>query len=145
MKINSLLFTPVFFIALNSAAQKIKPDDIVGTWVAGENKAKVQIYKVGNKYHGRITWLRDPVKNGRPKTDVKNPDPKLRNTPIVGLVVLRNFIYDDREWLSGEIYDPSNGKEYSCKITMPDPNTLKVRGYLGISLFGRTEVWKRGS
>jgi uncharacterized protein (DUF2147 family) len=134
----------LFLTSTPALAQKIKADDIIGIWVAGENKAKVQIYKSGNRYYGKITWLKNPMKDGKPKTDNKNPDPKLRHTPIVGLVVLKNFVFDDGEWLSGNIYDPSNGKEYSCKITMPDINTLKVRGYIGISLLGRTEVWKRG-
>jgi len=130
------LFAPV--------ASKVHPDDIIGTWVSNGNKAKIHIYKSGNKYQGKIIWLKEPNKDGKPKTDKKNPDPKLRNTPVIGLIVLRNFVYDDGEWTDGDIYDPSSGKEYSCKITMPDKNTLKVRGYIGISLLGRTEVWKRG-
>jgi uncharacterized protein (DUF2147 family) len=143
MNIHAVLLS-IVFASTSAFAQHIKADDIIGTWVAGENKARVQIYKSGNKYHGKIIWLKEPVKDGKPKTDKNNPDPTLRSAPIIGLVVLRNFVFDDGEWLSGNIYDPSNGKEYSCKITMPNPNTLKVRGYLGISLFGRTEVWKRG-
>lgn len=123
-------------------AQK-KADDIVGHWIIGENKAKIQVYKSGTKYYGKITWLKEPTKNGKQKVDAHNPDPNKRTTPIIGLVVLKDFVFDDGEWISGEIYDPSSGKEYSCKITMPNKNTMKVRGYIGISLFGRTEVWKR--
>jgi uncharacterized protein (DUF2147 family) len=144
MRLVTLIFSLFLVIPAPSIAQKTKPDDILGNWVAAENKARIQIYRAGNKYHGKIIWLKEPTKDGKPKTDKNNPDPKLRNTPIVGLVVLRDFVFDDGEWLSGNIYDPSNGKEYSCKISMPNPNTIKVRGYLGISLFGRTETWKRG-
>lgn len=142
MKLATLMIA-VLSVASNDVLSQQAADDIVGTWVAGENKAKVQIYRSGDKYHGKITWLREPLKEGKPKTDSKNPDARLRNTPVVGLVVLKDFVYDDGEWLSGHIYDPSSGKEYSCRITMPDKNTLKVRGYIGFSLFGRTEVWKR--
>lgn len=139
------IFTLILAATLFSpAGSKVHADDIVGTWVANQNKAKVQIYKSGNKYYGKIIWLKEPNKDGKPKTDKYNPDPSRRHVPVVGLVVLKDFIYDDGEWTDGEIYDPSSGKEYSCKITMPDKNTLKVRGYIGISLLGRTEVWKRG-
>jgi len=124
-------------------AQKVRPDDIVGTWVAAENKAKIEIYRAGNTYHGKIIWLKEPLKDGKPRIDKRNPNPNLRHTPIIGLVVLRNFVYDDGEWSAGEIYDPTSGKEYSCKITMPNRNTLRVRGFIGISLLGRTEIWKR--
>lgn len=119
-------------------------DDIVGTWVSGENKAKILIYKSGTKYYGKIIWLREPTKDGKPKVDKHNPDPARRQQPVVGLVVLKDFVFDENQWNEGEIYDPSSGKEYSCKITMPDKNTMKVRGYIGFSLLGRTEVWKRG-
>ncbi len=140
---NTAILCLSFLLSLTAIAQKAKPDDIIGTWVSGENKAKIQIYKSGNKYYGRIIWLKEPTKDGKPKVDKHNPDPQKRGNPVVGLVVLRDFVYDDGQWDSGEIYDPSSGNNYSCKITMPNKNTMKVRGYLGISLFGRTEVWKR--
>lgn len=143
MKLYSIVFSLLMFSSLAVSAQKVHSDDIIGVWIAGENKAKVQIYRSGNKYYGKIIWLKEPLKDGKPRVDAKNPDIKQRNTPVVGLIVLKDFVYDDGEWLSGEIYDPSSGKEYSCKITMPNKNTLKVRGYIGISLLGRTEVWKR--
>src|SRR5688572_11548623 len=138
MKLRSLLIFLLLPVCL--FAQK-RADDILGTWIVGENKAKIQVYKSGTKYYGKIIWLKEPTKDGRQKIDAKNPDPKKRSAPIIGLVVLRDFVFDDGEWNSGEIYDPSSGKEYSSKITMPNKNTMKVRGYIGISLFGRTEVW----
>ena len=143
MKIKAIFLLLMLLPAATLVAQRVHPDDIVGTWLVGESKARIQVYRVGNKYHGKIIWLKEPLKDGKPKVDSKNPDPRLRTTPVVGLVVLRDFVYDDGEWISGEIYDPSSGKEYSCKITLPNKNTMKVRGYIGISLLGRTEVWKR--
>jgi uncharacterized protein (DUF2147 family) len=132
----------LFLVPLSLAAQP-KADDIVGHWIASENKVKVEIYRSGNKYYGKVTWLKEPLKDGKPKVDHKNPNAKLRNKPVIGLVVLRDFVFDDDEWTSGEVYDPSSGKEYDCYITMPDKNTLKVRGYIGFSIFGRTTIWKR--
>jgi uncharacterized protein (DUF2147 family) len=141
MKFHAILLLSSLF-TISVTAQK-RADDIIGTWIVGENKAKIQVYRSGAKYFGKIIWLKEPTKDGRAKVDAKNPDPKKRNTPVIGLVVLRDFVFDDGEWTSGDIYDPSSGNEYSCKITMPNKNTMKVRGYIGISLFGRTEVWKR--
>lgn len=141
MKIPALLLClmlPVLLFAQKHA------DDIVGIWMVNENKAKIQVYRSGTKYYGKIIWLKEPNrKDGKQKVDAHNPDPKKRNNSVIGLVVLKDFVFDDGVWNSGDIYDPSSGNEYSCKITMPDRNTMKVRGYLGISLFGRTEIWKR--
>jgi uncharacterized protein (DUF2147 family) len=140
---NTLALSFMLFTAMSAFSQKINPDDVVGIWAAGENKARIQIYRSGNKYYGKIIWLKEPLKDGKPKLDHKNPDAKLRSMPVIGLIVLKDFMFEDDEWHSGEIYDPSSGKKYSCRITMPNKNTLKVRGFIGFSLFGRTETWKR--
>lgn len=137
------MFMLVFGMLYPSAMLYTAADDVIGTWLTNRGKAKIQIYKSGNKYYGKIVWLREPNRDGKPKLDSKNPDAKLRNTPVVGLLMLKDFIYDDGEWTGGDIYDPESGKTYSCKMSMPDKNTLRVRGYIGISLFGRTEVWTR--
>ena len=119
-------------------------DDILGTWSGTDGKGNVQIYKQDGKYFGRIVWLKEPNDaNGKPKTDAKNPDDKLKSRPLIGAIVLRDFIYDKGEWNSGRIYDPQNGKDYKCYLKLKDANTLLVRGYIGISLIGRTETWTR--
>jgi len=75
---------------------------------------------------------------------VNNPDEAKRKTPLKGLVNMRDFKYaGDGKWDDGKIYDPKNGSDYSCEMTLTDANTLEVRGYIGVSLFGRTDVWKR--
>ena len=121
------------------------PDDILGTWTNGNGKAHIVIYKEGNKYFGKISWLAQPNNaDGTPKTDKKNPDPTRHGKPLVGAVVLRNFVYKDGEWSDGRIYDPQNGKDYKSYMTMKDNGrTLNVRGYIGLSFIGRTEVWVR--
>jgi uncharacterized protein (DUF2147 family) len=120
-------------------------DAVLGVWLTGSGKGHVQIYKQGNQYFGKIVWLKEPNEaDGKPKVDKNNPDTKKRSQPIMGLVNLRNFAYDgDDVWEDGKIYDPEAGKDYSCKMTLKDPNTLDVRGYIGISLIGRTDTWKR--
>lgn len=67
------------------------------------------------------------------------------NAPIIGLVIMRNFQQaSPTVWQSGTILDPDSGKIYKCKLTLTNGgNTLKVRGYIGISMFGRTQVWQR--
>lgn len=133
-------------IILNPLAMKAQESDaVLGIWLTQDKDSKVEIYKKNNKYHGKIVWLKEPNKNGKPKVDDKNPDPKKQDRAIMGLVIMTNFVYDeDFVWEDGEIYDPKNGKTYSCKMTLSkDKNTLDVRGFIGISLIGRTAVWTR--
>ena len=120
-------------------------DDVVGKWFSSSGGAQIKIYKKGDKYFGKIVWLRKPNdENGNPKTDIKNPDPSLRSRPAVGLEILRNFTYaGDGEWEDGTVYDPKSGRTYSCKMSMSDPDKLNIIGYVGFSMLGRTESWTR--
>lgn len=135
-------------------------DDLLGTWLNEEGTAKIEIYKQDNQYFGKIIWLKDPtytqkdvddnagnprVKLGAKKVDFKNSDPARQDDPIIGLVILRSFTYDsdDQEWSGGMIYDPKKGSDYKCYIQMLSPSKLKLRGYIGISLIGRTSYWTR--
>ena len=122
-----------------------KADDIIGVWLTGgKEPAKIQIYKSGEKFYGKIIWLKNPTENGKQRVDANNPDKAKQNNPIIGLVMLTGFKFDgDEEWKGGDIYDPESGKTYTSYIYLKDSNTLKVRGYIGISLFGRTETWTR--
>ena len=131
------------FVFISASASAQKADDIVGTWLTGTGKAKVQIFKVDTRYYGMIVWLRDPLnEQGKPKMDKNNPDPQKQTAPLLGLSMLKSFTFDGSEWEDGTIYDPENGKTYSCTITMKD-GKLIVRGYIGISLIGRTQVWTK--
>jgi len=140
-----LLITP--FVSVQ--AQDVKADDVVGIWLTQYKDSKVEIYKDGNKYFGKIVWLETPIDSitGKPKVDDKNEDPNLRNRPIMGMKLLENFVFDgDEEWEDGTIYDPKKGKTYSCYMEFPDKNNkdrLKIRGYIGFSLLGRTVYWTR--
>lgn len=119
-------------------------DDILGEWFNGSKEAKIQIFKTGSTYSGKIVWLKIPNKDGKPKVDDKNPDASKRNNKVLGLQILRDFVSTKEDkWENGKIYDPKNGKEYSCEMTLKNPKTLDVRGYIGISLIGRTDTWTR--
>ncbi len=132
-------------VAAFSAQAAAKPDDVLGIWKNGEGTGMIQIFKKGDKYYGRLVWLK--VANnpdGTPRTDVNNPEEANRKVALKGLVNMRDFTYaGDNKWEDGKIYDPKNGSDYSCEMTLVDPNTLEVRGFIGVSLFGRTDVWKR--
>lgn len=123
---------------------------LVGVWVSGEGKGRVEIARRDGKYEGVIVWLREPDypegddEAAKPKRDRNNPDERLRSRPILGLKVLEGFTYDgDGTWSGGTIYDPENGKTYKCRIKLKDPDTLDVRGFIGISLIGRSTEWTR--
>jgi len=141
--IKHLFLLVSILVTTNLFAQK--ESDIEGTWIPSSGKANVRIYKSGDHFYGAIIFLKEPIDSvsHKPKVDKNNPDKSKRNTPLMGYLLLKNFIYDDGIWKDGTIYDPENGKTYSCKITMKDKNTLDVRGFIGISLIGRTDVWKR--
>jgi uncharacterized protein (DUF2147 family) len=118
-------------------------DAIVGKWYNTEKDAQVEIFKEGDKYAGKIVWLQDPTENGKPKVDKNNSDQSKRSRPIMGMRLLNGFEYKGGTWENGTIYDPKNGKTYSCTIKKKDSNTLEVRGFVGISLIGRTVEWTK--
>jgi uncharacterized protein (DUF2147 family) len=76
------------------------------------------------------------------KKDLKNAEEKLRNRNLKDLLLLTEFIFEDGAWTDGKIYDPKSGKTYSSTMKL-EGNTLNIRGYVGISLLGRTTVWTR--
>ena len=123
---------------------KAQTDKLEGLWYNDIKSAKVLITKESNgKFYGKVVWLKEPLKNGKPKVDELNADEKLRSRPRLGLPVLADFVKDgDDKYTDGTIYDPNNGKTYSCKITY-NGKKLAIRGYIGISLFGRTTTWSR--
>lgn len=121
-------------------------DDIVGTWLVGNKEAHVSIFKSGKYYYGKISWLRNPNdEHGNPKTDLNNRDEHQHGKHILGLLLLKSFEYNASEnsWEKGTIYDPQNGKTYSCKLLMTNMNTMEVRGYVGIAMIGRTDTWTK--
>jgi uncharacterized protein (DUF2147 family) len=139
----SLLLILLLLIAHRGFSQNA--DDIVAKWLNASGEGQILIYKKGDKYSGRLTWIKEiRDEKGQIKRDSKNPDPSLRNRPLLGSEILNNFDYlGNGTWGNGTIYDPKTGKTYSCKITRLNNNQLSIRGYVGISLLGRTEIWKR--
>jgi uncharacterized protein (DUF2147 family) len=146
----AICLVTLFILPIISYAQKAQPGDaILGTWFNAEKDAKIDIYKVtyknaSYKYSGKVTWLKVPNdENDKPKTDKENPDPKLKTRPRLGLIVLTDLGFKgENKYEKGKIYDPKNGKTYSCQAEL-DGKILKLRGYIGVSLIGRTSEWTR--
>lgn len=146
MKKNNSLFL-VLILCLFSFSFSQNRDDIVGTWISSKGTGHIEIYKKGDKYFGKLAWMKEPKnEDGTAKKDINNPKENLRSRTLQNLVLLRDFEYlGGNTWEEGKIYDPESGNDYSCKLTMVNKNKLEVRGFIGISLFGRTEVWTRKS
>jgi uncharacterized protein (DUF2147 family) len=145
MKFLQNIFSLALLFVSSLGMAQYAADDILGTWLtSGDDPAKICITKVNGKYTGKIIWLKYPTNEKGAKKDINNPNETLKTQKIVGLVIMKNFTFKSgNSWTNGTIYDPENGSTYSCNISLKDKNTLEVRGYVGISLFGRTETWKR--
>ncbi|MBC8343235.1 MAG: DUF2147 domain-containing protein [Bacteroidetes bacterium] len=141
-----LLLALSFIYVFGHAQSTSEADKIKGEWYTEDNKSTVKIFRAKNgNYYGKITWLKTPnEEDGTPKVDDENPDPSKRSEPIIGLLILKKFDYrGDGSYKGGTIYDPDNGKTYNCIMTLKSDNNLDIRGYVGISLLGRTTAWVR--
>lgn len=134
-----LLLAAVLLITTTTVGQTI-----TGQWETyddetNEKKALIEIYQTGNLYFAKIlkSYISDEDKVCDMCTGAK------KDQPIAGLVIIENLKEDDDEYNGGEILDPENGKTYKCYLELVETNKLKVRGYLGFSLLGRTQYWRR--
>lgn len=138
-------------VGASLAREEAGGDAILGSWLTQDRDAIFEIYKCGSEYCGKIAGLAEPeypptAKGGlagRPLMDRKNPEPSLRSRPLLGLPIISAHYKDDNSWW-GTIYNPDDGKTYKCKLSVAgNGEELKVRGYLGLALFGRTQTWTR--
>lgn len=126
------------------AAAQAPPPSALGRWLTESRKGVVQIYPCADRLCGRVVWLQQPLRDGTPATDSNNPNPELRNRRICGLTMLGGFRQTEPDhWGDGWIYSPENGKTYHATMSLESPTVLKVRGYVGIPLFGETQTWTR--
>lgn len=131
-------------LAFSISAQS--PKAILGKWLSPDRDAKIEIFEKSNKFYGKIIWLSNPYEaDGKTnRKDVKNKDTNLRYRPLINMIILSNFVYDDGKWSDGKIYDPKTGKTYSCVIKLKDGN-LDVRGYVGSPMFGRSATFVKSN
>lgn len=142
-----LFLMGAFLSGIHGNAQTITADDILGFWLNEEQDAKIEVINRDGKYFGKIVWLEEPNEEdtGLPKVDDENPDPALQTRPVMGLEILKDFVFDEDEWNSGTIYDPKNGNTYKCYMRKESPTVLKIRGFIGKAWMGlgRTTMWTR--
>jgi uncharacterized protein (DUF2147 family) len=111
---------------------------IFGEWWSEEKDGRIRFYEHRDgTVRGNLAW------SSKPRADVENDDPKLRKRSIIGIVLMWGLRYEDGEYEDGYVYNPEDGNVYRVDIEVLAPDKLQVRGYMGISLFGRTQVWTR--
>jgi uncharacterized protein (DUF2147 family) len=119
--------------------------EVIGKWktiddVTGKEKSILEIYEKDGKIYAKVLRLLTPGEENKICEECSGDN---KNKPIVGMIVIDGLTKDDDEWNGGTILDPKNGKVYKCYITLEEANKLKVRGYIGFSLIGRTQYWYR--
>lgn len=146
MKKNAIILLVLSFVTFQMNGQKTtNPEKIIGVWLSEKKDNKIEIYKQGTKYYGKLIWSVDMFESDgiTSKKDTKNQDPALRKLDLKNLVILKNFSFDNGLWENGEIYDIRVGKMYKCTIKSGSNDKLLIRGYLCISLLGQTVEYIR--
>lgn len=141
-----VLLAMIFLVNLSLKAQN-PADRICGNWLDEDKEGKTEIFKRDGKYYGRLYWLRyiEETKPEKMPLDTKNSNQSLRTRELIGMEFLTDFVYNEEEnvWEGGQIYDCRSGKTYSCTISFKDDKTLKIRGYIGVSLLGANTYWTK--
>ncbi|MDN5203194.1 DUF2147 domain-containing protein [Fulvivirgaceae bacterium BMA10] len=137
---NLLILITLAISCISANAQ----NNIFGKWktvddVTGEVKSVVEIYKESGKAYGKIIDITDPEEKDSVCDKCDEDDPR-KGKKIMGMIIITGLEQDGKKWDDGKILDPENGKVYSCKIWVED-GKLYVRGYIGISLVGRSQTW----
>ncbi len=137
-------FAPVSIAPASAQQLSQKLQNAVGHWQVigsdGKPGGKVDTYLENGKLFGRVTEVRP----GRTTHDLCDKcSGEYKNQLILGMVILSNFHREGDDWVEGTVVDPENGKEYKGKIWAVGSDKLRMRGFIGISLLGRTEEWVR--
>lgn len=138
---NWMLTIGLFFLTLGT----IQGQTVVGKWKTiddetGEAKSVVEIYEKSGKIYGKVV---DILRDDRKKDVCTKCEGAEKGKPILGMVIINGLKKDGKEYNGGTILDPTSGKKYKCYITLDAPDKLKLRGYVGFSMMGRTQYWTR--
>lgn len=123
----------------------VSAQSIIGNWktlddVTQKEKSIIQIFEQDGKIYAKITELLTPGDENKICEECEGTN---KDKPLKGMIIIDGLKKDGDEWNNGKILDPKNGKIYKCYITLEEANKLKVRGYIGFSLIGRTQYWYR--
>jgi uncharacterized protein (DUF2147 family) len=144
MHLKRILLTLTLIVSISSFASEYKASDIIGTWLSEKKDGVIKVSLNEGQFRGHlIAFKKDKVDLVKVSLDKNNPDEKLKVRKLRGIEMLWGFKFDDDEWSGGKIYDPISGKTYKSYMSLDGKNTLNLRGYVGIPLFGRTSVWTR--
>ena len=138
-----MIFKVILFVYI--LINSFQSNEIEDVWITqddetGKKKSEVLLYKNNGKLYGKIINLLLEEDKGKLCVNCKGEN---KNLPIEGMVIVEGLKLNGKTWEEGTILDPKSGKTYSCYITFDDDNTLKVRGYIGFSLLGRTQKKKK--
>jgi uncharacterized protein (DUF2147 family) len=136
------LFTVLFIAVAGIFAAQAQ---VTGKWKTIDDETKeaksiVEVYEKDGKLYGKIIEILNPAKKNAKCQNCKGDD---KDKPILGLTIIKGLKKDGDEYTDGDILDPQKGKLYSCTIKLDGADKLSVRGYMGISLIGRSQTWYR--
>jgi uncharacterized protein (DUF2147 family) len=138
----SIFFCLLVFFAITLTTQS---QTVLGKWKTiddetGQAKSVVEVYEKSGKIYGKIVEILNAEKKNAVCTKCSGKD---KNAPILGLIIIKDLVKDGEEYNGGKILDPLEGEEYKCFITLEGKDKLKIRGFIGLSVFGRTQYWYR--
>nr|WP_315255979.1 DUF2147 domain-containing protein [uncultured Flavobacterium sp.] len=138
----SIVFGLIVFFAMVFNAQS---QNVLGKWKTiddetGQAKSIVEVYEKGGKVYGKVVEI---LRAEHKKDICTKCEGAEKNKPILGMIIINGLEKDDAEYNGGTILDPQNGKKYKCYIALESPDKLKLRGYIGLSIMGRTQYWTR--
>jgi len=131
-------------LAAGTGAAAESTPDPTGLWLTENKRSAIRVTRCESGLCGEVAWIID----GGMQYDRKNPDPDKRDRPICGLRILWGVAQqpdDPADWEDGTVYKADEGETYDVDLTVQGPDTMKVRGYVGIALFGKSQVWTRVS
>ena len=133
---------------MQTRSNKLKPEaesPLAGRWLTENEDAVIEMFQdEGDKFSGRLVWIANPPPDGSTATDGLNPDPQLRERPLCGLTMLGGFVEEaPNQWNGGWIYSPDEGRTYSAALALASDDALRVRGFIGLPIFGKSQTWSR--
>lgn len=138
---NWILTMGLLFVVIGN----VQSQSVIGKWKTlddetGEEKSIVEVYEQSGKIYGKVVEI---LREDHKKDVCAECSGSLKNKPILGMVIINGLKKDGKEYNGGTILDPQNGKVYKCYIALDSANKLKLRGFIGFSLLGRTQYWTR--